>query len=127
MKNFLEKHNIPYIWTIDLIEQDTLYDKYDIPKYIIPGDGHPTTYFNTLIANEIKRAVIEDNYEHIKIFNNTVEYYSYQIRKSEEWLNLVRKKAEERNISLEEMIKIDAKYLVKINSKKTDTNENMIK
>jgi len=58
LKGFLEKNNVPYIWTRDLIKNDTTYDKNDIPKYIIPGDGHPTTHFNLLIAKEIKKAVL---------------------------------------------------------------------
>ncbi|MBN2173405.1 MAG: hypothetical protein JW731_04695 [Bacteroidales bacterium] len=58
LKNFLEENKVPYIWTRDLILNDTTFDKFDISKYILGEDGHPTTYFNTLIAEEMKRVVL---------------------------------------------------------------------
>jgi hypothetical protein len=108
---------------MDLIEQDTLFDKNDIQKYIIPGDGHPTTYFNTLISNEIKKAVLNnfDEYQ-AKLTRDSfildTNYFTDRIRMNKEKIFMndtvlrhVRTWAEQKNKSLEEMVDEFSVYL----------------
>ncbi len=59
LKQFLVKNKIPYIWSRDLLRQDTTYDHSDISKYIFPSNWHPTTHYNTLVSNEIKKIVLK--------------------------------------------------------------------
>lgn len=53
-----------------------------------------------------------DNSKDLETFNKRVRYYEDIILKSPDWLSIVKEKAEERGISLEEMIRIDAIYMV---------------
>jgi hypothetical protein len=45
---------MPYIWSKELFWQDTK------GKAFMLSDGHPTSYFNSLIAEEIKRYALEN-------------------------------------------------------------------
>ncbi len=58
IRSFIEKNHLPYIWSKDLIKNDTAYHKDNLDKYMMESNGHPTTYFNQLIANEIKKQVL---------------------------------------------------------------------
>lgn len=60
LRELLEKENAPYIWSKDLFEQDTQGRNFAIGQYILP-DGHPTSYFNQLIVQAIKRHVLENS------------------------------------------------------------------
>ena len=59
IKRILEEANIPYIWSKDIYKHDNIDRKNTLLKYFIAGDGHPTTYNNKLIAEEIKKRVIQ--------------------------------------------------------------------
>jgi hypothetical protein len=58
IKKVFEENNIPYIWSKDIYKRDNINRKNSLLKYFIPGDGHPTSYNNKLIAEEIKKRVI---------------------------------------------------------------------
>jgi len=60
LKEFLEDHQITHIWTKDIVVEDTTCDKYQTEKYILNEDGHPTTYFNSLIARRMKELVLSN-------------------------------------------------------------------
>lgn len=60
LKQLLHENNIPYIWSKDLFKQDSRDGKYSYDDYINPGIGHPTTHFNRLIADEIKKYTLEN-------------------------------------------------------------------
>ena len=51
-------HNIPYIRSKELITQDPTFDRYDKHNYIDADNGHPTTHFNKLVSEEIKRVIL---------------------------------------------------------------------
>jgi len=51
-----------------------------------------------------------------------VLHYELQIRQTPEWLNDVEKKAKEKNISLDDMIRLDAEYMVAEEEKKALEN-----
>ena len=60
IKQLLDDNDVPYIWTKDIYRQDTKNKDMSFDSYIIPDDGHPTTYFNELIAEEMKRHILEN-------------------------------------------------------------------
>jgi len=53
----LTENEIPFIWTKDIVKKDTGIRDYQFERYIIPGDGHPTSYFNSLISRAIADSV----------------------------------------------------------------------
>lgn len=60
LKNLLHEYNIPYIWSKAIFQQDVKKrgGKFSFADYILPDNGHPTSYFNMLIADEIKKSVL---------------------------------------------------------------------
>jgi hypothetical protein len=58
LHQFIDRNKTPYIWSKGLIRKDPAYHKDNLFRYIRPQDGHPTTYFNNMIATEIKRVVL---------------------------------------------------------------------
>lgn len=59
LKRVFHENNIPYIWSKDIFQQDSKDRPFSYDDYIIPGNGHPTTYFNKLISDEIKKYTLE--------------------------------------------------------------------
>jgi len=57
LKDFFKTNDVPYIWSKEVILEDSLYQTFDVHNYMIPDDGHPTTHLNQLITNEIKKYV----------------------------------------------------------------------
>lgn len=120
LKNFLEKNEVPYIWSMNLIQKDTTYHPDDIQKYIHTGDGHPTTHFNKLISKEIKKAVLKTRaLEKDKtqkdtlnplFFKDLIRINSSKIAASDTIMTLIKKWAGNKNLSVEEMIHEFAVY-----------------
>jgi hypothetical protein len=119
----LKKSGLGYVFLIFHIrENDSTYASYDPYHYAIRGDGHPTSYMNTLIARELKQIILgNDNLGIVKEINNRnlgsvvsrdIEYYKNQILSSPEWLEHFKEKAEKRGITLDSMIYLDAKYMM---------------
>jgi hypothetical protein len=59
LKKLLEEHEIPYIWSREIIRAASQDSGTSLEDYFVPHDGHPTTHYNTLIAERIKRLVLE--------------------------------------------------------------------
>jgi len=60
LKQVLRTNTIPYIWSKEIFTQDSREGNHSYEDYISPGNGHPTTHFNKLIAEEIKKHVLEN-------------------------------------------------------------------
>ena len=122
LRDLCDKYNVPSIFDLDIRKNDSTYVSYDPLRYAIKGDGHPTSYMNTLIARDLRRYIMEDDFkEYISERNNQwrklvtlkdIKYYENKILNSPEWLEQVRAKAEERGIPLDSMIYLDAKYML---------------
>jgi hypothetical protein len=123
LRDLCDRYEVPYICDLDIRKADTAFATYDPFRYAIKDDGHPTTYMNELIAMDLKRYILEDDYAEIVGKQNDkrrrdlgtlkdLEYYKNQILKSSEWLEQVRSKAEEKGISLDSMIYLDALYML---------------
>ncbi len=61
IKQLLEKNNVPYIWSKEIFRQDMARHHLTMSDYLLPGDGHPTAYFNQLLAEEIKKVVLRNS------------------------------------------------------------------
>jgi hypothetical protein len=57
--NWLTTRKIPYLSSKDLVSADASQKHKTISEYYLPNDGHPTPYQNLLVANELKRVIVE--------------------------------------------------------------------
>lgn len=108
LKEFLAKNEIPFIWSKDLIKKDSAYNGSNYEKYMLLDNGHPTTYFNQIIAREINHRLIEN--EDIK--HNRIDAVVSRIQRSESWLASIKLKAEKANMPLAEALRGDAQFLI---------------
>ena len=60
LRDLIQENRVDYIWSKDLIRSDRAFDPKDVSNFIIPENGHPTTYLNSLIAREIKSFVLNE-------------------------------------------------------------------
>jgi len=122
LRNLLHQNNIPYLCDVDIRCFDSLEIKSDHSIYAIKEDGHPTTYLNKLISNELKQYILDTNYRKHVINRNAkwkeniphweVIGYEKNIRGSPEWLALVDSTAKQKNIPLDSMIYLSAKWMI---------------
>jgi hypothetical protein len=126
LKSFLSREKIIYMNTRDLIKEDTLYKEYDYFNYMIKGNGHPKSYYNKLVCEEIKKYVFDytnysakrqqmqsqEQYFDLSTNRNTIEYYTMKIKADKSWLKSVEEKAIKRNIPIDSMIKLDAEWMM---------------
>ncbi len=61
LRGFIAKNQLPCIWSKDLIRRDTAYHKNNLDKYMMESNGHPTTYFNRLISDEIMKFALRSD------------------------------------------------------------------
>jgi hypothetical protein len=57
VKKVLKDENVTSIFAKDLIKDEVDPKLKNLSKFLIPNDSHPTSYFNKIVANEIKRQV----------------------------------------------------------------------
>lgn len=124
LKQILTENNVNYIWSKDLIKRDGTFSNTNIKKFIHPDNGHPTTYFNTLVSNEIKKIVLKiDSQKNRALSKNNVEYFIQSIKSDKSWFDQIKKKASKKNISINEMLERDAKYLINKYKQKYEITE----
>jgi hypothetical protein len=60
LKQLFREQQVPYIWSKTLFQQDvrTRGGQFTFDDYIVPDNGHPTSYFNRLIAAELKHTIL---------------------------------------------------------------------
>jgi hypothetical protein len=82
LKKTLTENKIPFIWSKDLIRaHQKAHPQYPFGAYIIPGEGHPTSMCNGLIADEIKRiALAQPRPADFVIDTLDLELYTNRIR-----------------------------------------------
>ena len=59
LANLFEENDIPFIWSKEMIANDTTFTSYDKNNYLDADNGHPTTHFNKLVAEEMKRMILK--------------------------------------------------------------------
>jgi hypothetical protein len=116
----LNENHVPYIWSKDVVRADQS-KPYQYTNFILEGDGHPTTYFNTLISAEIKKRVLDaekngEPYVWGKEISNAYEKRIKEvidgIYSEPEWLAKVQTQATDKKISLEQCVWENAVYVV---------------
>jgi len=126
VRDVLERNNVPYLWTKDLIEQDSNYELEGLGFYEDGNNGHPTTYQNELIAGEILKCLTDpdypatldeknhERYTEIKDqFDPTKRaYYEYRMGKNPDWLKTLEEKALAEKVPLEDIIREDIEFLI---------------
>ncbi len=80
IRDVLEKDGAQYIWSRDLVDQDTTFQEYRLRDYEL-ADGHPTTHFNKLISDEIKKYVLDTAYREEARKRNTQIYLAKKKQK----------------------------------------------
>ncbi len=126
LMNFMHENNYPYFGTKDLVECDTTFSEFVFDRYIVSGDGHPTSYYNSMVADEIEKFVynydemIKSKKEFYSGINkeNDIAHFVYQIKKDKGWLNSVKEKAIKNGIPLDSMIQLDARWMIEEQSNK---------
>jgi hypothetical protein len=120
LMSFMHIHKIPYFGTNDLIADDAVNRDFVFDDYIINGDGHPTSYHNKLVADEINRFNLDysnrvkskyDYYQSL-LDSNSVNSIIRKIKLNKEWLSDVKRKSLERKIPLDSMLYLDAKWII---------------
>ena len=129
LREFLTKNQVPYIWSKDLIREDTDEMAFDLTRYIAPDNGHPTSYFNTLIAAQIKKYAIEifpagatDSLFKVSLAEgktDTTHFYQSRLKEAKNrilsdptWSGNIRKEAGTKNIPFRQLLFEHSKWLV---------------
>jgi len=122
LRNLLQKHNIPYICDLDLRVLDESEKDWNYSNYAIEADGHPTSYLNTLVSNELKRYIFDTTFrEEVKKRNKNwkgfvpkweIQTFEKCIKDSPRWLASVDSTARARNIPLDSMIYLSAIWMI---------------
>ena len=119
LQKFLAEQKITFINTGNLVAEDTSFTEYDYARYTIKGDGHPSSYYNKLVCEELKKYIFNYNTypklrQNIRIArkeNYTVEYYKNKIRSDANWLKQIEEKARSRGVSVDSMVTLDAIWM----------------
>ena len=126
VRDHLERNNVPYLWVKDMIEQDQNYEGSATAFYEDAINGHPTTNQNELICKEMMNTLFDSAYVatidsvnrdyYLSISNEFdlfhEDHYAYKIRRDPEYMIAIKKKAKDRNISVDSMLHLDAQYLL---------------
>ncbi len=121
LRERLAHHGVPYIWSKDLILSDPAWTGANLDKYMLLDNGHPTTYFNTLIAAEIRKAVFgrSGNLDPRRPLYAPPTYVDLAartaaaIRQDSAWLGSVRANAERNGQPLAERIDEESWFVVR--------------
>ncbi|HNW97939.1 MAG TPA: glycosyltransferase family 39 protein [Bacteroidales bacterium] len=95
-----------------LVSMDTIQKKFFFEKLFCKSNI--TLFKYSIISDEQAKEYITSNPNPVSIYSpiKDVDYYISQIKSDPTWYEDVKRKAKERNISLDEMLKLDAKYMV---------------
>lgn len=120
LRAVLKENEIPYIWSKDIIRAHRLaHPENNHDAYIIPGNGHPTTLYNQLISNEIKK-IAESRPQNLskfdpeksQIFSQLVLDQINAIKRDSIWTQNIQTKALENKIEFELQLLKDAYFLM---------------
>ena len=124
LRMLCQKHEVPYICDLDVRYADTTFSTYNPYNYAIKEDGHPTTYMNTLLSNELKHYILDPEYRKEVVANNLkmmesiimerAHNYVTSIFNTPYWLEDLKLKAIEKGISLDSMVFLDALYMARM-------------
>ncbi len=55
LESFFLKNKLPFIYSSELMNNDSTFVNLDINNYYLKGNGHPTTHYNWLVSQEFKK------------------------------------------------------------------------
>lgn len=113
---------VPFFTNVSVKMADRVRRNKPTTAYCIDGDGHPSTYANYIMAKSIKRAVMDATFKDSivkrqltrRADSNAIrtEVMSAMIAKDQGWMNEIKRKAEERGISIDSMLILDAQFIL---------------
>lgn len=121
LKRTLAEDKIPYIWSNGIIrEHRKQHPENTHDAYIVPGNGHPTSLYNRLIAEEIKRIALERpraadfvaDTVNEELYAVRIRHREAGIRKDSTYMAAIAAKALTNGVSLDRQTHLDAIYLV---------------
>ena len=122
------KHEVPFATDLELRSADSRFKEYQPAHYAIPGNGHPTSHANQLVAEEIQKIALLPEYKDSllqnnpdwksQIFTKDQAFYEKQMLGSEKWMKTLNVKAKNKGVALEKVMAEDAQYLVRLDSEK---------
>ena len=123
LKMLCNKHNVPYICDMDVRDADSTFSEYNPFYYAVEGDGHPTSYMNTLLSKELKKYILDTGYRktvlenYRKMWESVIMERAYGYREhiynAPDWLENIKAKAVEKGIPLDSMVLLDAIYMAR--------------
>ncbi|MBL7962794.1 MAG: hypothetical protein JNM31_03020 [Flavobacteriales bacterium] len=118
LRDFLDERNVPHIWSKDLILQDSAWTGDNLERYMLLDNGHPTTYFNALIAREMKKSVLaapppgSSLVDGPRTYADVAREMAETIRRDTTWSRQVKEKARAHGQTFEERLRDEAWYMV---------------
>lgn len=121
LKKTLADNQIPYIWSKDIIRAHRLaHPENKHQAYILTGNGHPSTLYNQLISDEIKRiALAQPRPAGFAPDTLNDEFYATRvwqrmrgIHRDGTYMEKLAIKAKDNGIPLDSQIYLDATYLM---------------
>lgn len=125
LREVMAELQAPCIWSIDVLKQHRKnHPELGHYDYVLPVDGHPTTLYNTLISEEIKRLAMSSNNANWKPnqerrFTELARKIESEIQSDTQWLQTISAKAAEKGLSLEEQLQLDAAFILQEQLSKT--------
>jgi hypothetical protein len=121
LKQTMADNQIPHIWSKDIIRAHRLaHPENRHGDYLIPGEGHPSSLYNRLIADEIKRVAlrqprpadfIPDSLNE-QYYESRITRWERKIRANPASMERMALKAAQSGLSLDEQVHGDAVYLM---------------
>jgi hypothetical protein len=119
-KRVMAENDVPYIWSKGIIrEHRKAHPENTHDDYIIPGNGHPTTLYNQLISEEIRKVALSrpwpEGYRrdslNMNLFESRIAKQKREIVADSARLAEVRSKAKQQGHRLEWQIHLNAVFL----------------
>lgn len=119
---FIDKH-LYFINAGQLADEDSnRLGGFEFERYILQNDGHPTSYYNSLVCNEIKKYILDySNYKevaHEKAVNTRykksevrIRYFKKKLAAAPELLPEITKKARKKGVTVDSILNEEARYM----------------
>lgn len=118
LRDWFTRNQVPFLFTSELVAADAASSGKDYGEYMIPGNGHPTTLCNRIIAGGMKAEVLKKQLPSIDTVSEPGEYaweilnWENKIREDSAWMKKLGTEAEEKQLLLETLISRNAIYMM---------------
>lgn len=118
------EEEVPFVCNVDIITQDKIKTSRLSKEYFIPIDGHPNSMANSVIAEEMRKLVMDSSYvqslkknlqkEKVNPKLQDISLMKMYISRDDSWLTDIKRKALENSISVDSQLFLDAAYMTEI-------------